>query len=89
VANVDDTGSVLINDTNSSFSAWVDVWIESKDVACDWNQYIFYNTDFDDMVKKSVQENADVFDLATSMAINYLEHEGIISQESDGTWINK
>lgn len=48
---------------------WLDVTYdeEYKELNIDWNQYIFYNTDKDDMARKAFQENCDNFDEADSL----------------------
>jgi len=45
---------------------WVDVDIVDKNIRADWNKYIFNLTDADDLLKREVQADCNVFDLATS-----------------------
>ena len=78
--------SVLIQD--KKIKAWVDVWIEDEDVQCDWNQYIFDETNSKDIALKEWQENVLNFDMATSLAVEALEHAGIIRQAENGKWLN-
>jgi|APGre2960657404_1045060.scaffolds.fasta_scaffold210669_1 hypothetical protein len=78
--------AVLIQDQD--IEAWVDVWIEEEDVQCDWNQYIFLDSDPNDMAIKTWQENPDNFDMASSLAVEALEKAGIIRQAENGKWYN-
>lgn len=78
--------SVLIQEND--IEAWVDVWIEDEDVQCDWNQYIFDVTNSKDIALKEWQENVLNFDMATSLAVEALEHAGIIRQAENGKWFN-
>lgn len=82
--------SVLIQD--KKIKVWVDVSVEDKDLSIDWNKYIFYLTDEEDVKIKQYQEaytdeagcyNADAcFSLATS----YLEEQKLIYQSNQGNW---
>jgi hypothetical protein len=76
--------SVLVKDKNSDFSAWVDVHISDNDVVSDWNKYIFHLNDAKDVKQKSLQENTDIFESATSEAIDYLEKKDAIHQGEKG-----
>lgn len=76
--------SVLVKDKNSNFSAWVDVYISGDDVSTDWNKYIFNLKDSKDVKQKALQENTDIFDMATSEATDYLEKKGLIHQDDKG-----
>jgi hypothetical protein len=69
---VDDTGSVLI-DTGQGFSVWVDVWEQDGELVADWNQYIFFLENENDLRVKAFQEDTENFDLASSLAIEYYE----------------
>lgn len=81
--------SVLIRDKNSEFSAWIDISIteQYQDINAEWNQYIFYDND-DDVFMKKMQENEDVYELASSLAIQYLVDANKIIQRNDATWHN-
>ena len=61
---------------------WLDVSYddEYKEIHVDWNQYIFYNTDEDDMERKAFQENCDNFDAADSEVYWILLREGEIKE---------
>jgi hypothetical protein len=80
--------SVLIKDKKSDFTAWVDVWVDTEyqDVNTDWNMYIFDLKDTNDVRQKTLQENTDIFEDATSTAIQYLEDKGVIMQDDKAKW---
>ena len=78
--------SVLIKDKNSKFQAWIDTWVDNKDIDQDWNQYIFHTDDVNDRIQKAVQEDDNVFDLACNEALSYLQKKGLIIQGDDGWW---
>ena len=86
--NKDEGFSVLVKDTNSNFSAWVDVYIpnDSKDVSVDWNKYIFHTTNSNDIKQKTIQEDNEVFDVVTSEAVNFLSEKGLLVQDEKGEW---
>ena len=84
--NTDSAYSVLIVDQYSGLQLWVDVDVVDKDVRADWNQYIFILTDEDDLLKIEVQADCNVFDLATSEAIDFLESINKIQQTEDAQW---
>ena len=86
--NKDEGFSVLVKDTNSNFSAWVDVYIpnDSKDVSVDWNKYIFNTTNSNDIKQKTIQEDNEVFDVVTSEAVNFLSEKGLLVQDEKGEW---
>ena len=66
---IDDSGSVLIQ--HKKIQVWVDVWKEGEEFFADWNQYIFFLTDKNDIKVKLFQENCNNFDEATSLAIEF------------------
>ena len=63
-------GSVLI-DTKKGFNVWVDVWHEDDELFSDWNKYIFYLDDEDDVKQKEFQEDSNNFMEATEEAIDF------------------
>ena len=79
--------SVLVKDKNSDFTTWVDVWIEDNDVRTEWNQYIFHHTDPKDVRQQKLQENDDIFDYATSEAVEHLKEQKKI-YDTDRGWYN-
>jgi len=76
VLKIDNSGSVLIQAKN--LKIWVDVWKEDNEFRADWNQYIFHLDNDKDMEIKKFQEDANNFDEATSIAINYCENNRTI-----------
>lgn len=76
--------SVLIKDGN--IKGWVDVWIESQDVICDWNQNSFIMTDQKDVKLKQWQDNLENFEDATNMAVKTLTNARIIYQDENAKW---
>ena len=84
----EDGFSVLVQDRNSKWQAWVDVWVdeEYKDVNTEWNQYIFYNSDESDILSQALQDDDTIYDYATSEAISALEKKGYIYQDENGKW---
>ena len=67
---IDSSGSVLVKAKNG-IEVWVDVWQENDELMADWNKYIFYLDNPQDVKIKEFQENCDNFDEATSIAIEY------------------
>ena len=67
---------------------WVNVSIDSKygDIDADWNQYIFFNNNNQDVHRKAVQEDTNEFDMATSEAICFLEYFNEARQTDRGIW---
>ena len=84
--DAEQTATVAVENPNDNKCYWVDVWITDQDVEADWNQYIFYLTDLDDVTRQEAQADPDNFDEATSTAICYLESENIIYQDNNGNW---
>lgn len=84
----DDTESILIKDKYSGMEFWFHSWINEKchDIDCEWNQYIFYLTDSDDVLRKLLQENNWVFDLVSSEALAYQQKMGVVHQWDNGYW---
>lgn len=80
--------SVCLEHLESGRKYWLDVFLDGKvaDMNVEWNQYIFYTTDKDDMARKEFQEDCDNFDEACSEAISILESEGEVFQDTDGEW---
>ncbi len=76
--------AVLIQD--GRIKAWVDIWIESEDVICDWNKYIFYLNSKEDIILRKWQDKIENFVDATIIARETLEKQGIIYQDRNGKW---
>ena len=84
----DDGWSVKIQDQKSGMEFWVDVWVDTnyKDVETEWNQYIFDIQDDDDQLRSAIQNDNNVWDLASSEAVSYLEENNEIKQNEKGEW---
>ena len=76
--------AVLIKD--GDIEAWVDIWISDGEVCCGWNKYIFHPADTE---QQMWQDNLENFDIATSLAIEALEKEKQIYQDTTGKWYAK
>jgi hypothetical protein len=66
----DDYASVLIKDKSSKWTVWVDV--DLTDGSCEWNQYIFTLTDSRDVLAKNLQEQPEIYDVCSGIAVDYL-----------------
>ena len=86
-----DTWSVCVADEQEQFSAWVDVWIDAdyNDVMTEWNHYIFYTDNENNVWQMLHQDNDEVYDMFTSEAVCALESKGYIYQDEDGKWFVK
>ena len=64
--------SVLIEDRALGFEAWLDVWDGpcDEDWNLEWNQYIFYLDDVNDIFQKCCQENPNMFEWCESLAVD-------------------
>ena len=69
---IDGTGSVLI-DTGKGFNVWMDVWMDGQDITADWNQYIFFLDNPEDVKIRKFQGDDNNFDICSSLAISYYE----------------
>ena len=80
--------SVCLYHEESGKAYWLDANLNEgyHDIEIEWNQYIFYNTDTDDMERKAFQEDNENFDEASSEVICVLEREGEVFQGEDGDW---
>lgn len=83
--------SVLVQSKKHKVKLWIDVSIDNKynDVIADWNKYIFYLNDPQDVKIKKIQENCNNFMDFTSVAIQYLQSKGLIFQDDEGKWFEK
>lgn len=70
--------AIQLYDEESGKYYWMDVSYDEKyyEINVDWNQYIFYLTDKDDIERKAFQENCDNFDIAVSEVYWALISEG-------------
>ena len=69
---IDETGSVLI-DTKKGFNVWVDVWKDENELTADWNKYIFYLDNENDVEIRTFQEDCNNFIEATEVAIDFYQ----------------
>ena len=67
---IDDSGSVLVKAKNG-IEVWVDVWEQDGELTAEWNKYIFYLDNPQDVKIREFQENCDNFIEATEIAIDY------------------
>ncbi len=72
VVERDEGFSVLIEDKAIGFEAWLDVWDGpcDEDWGVNWNQYIFYLNDVNDIFQKYCQENSNMFEWCESLAVD-------------------
>lgn len=70
----EDSGSFLIHSDELGRSLWMDVWT-SKDgeIQCDWNKYIFFKNNSNDMEEMRIQGDCEVFDSFSSVAVECFE----------------
>ncbi len=73
ILKIDKKGSVLIQ-TKESLKIWVDVWEEGNDIFADWNKYIFYLNDSEDLKIKKFQEEPNNYMECTSFVIEFFEN---------------
>lgn len=83
--------SVCLYRKDSKRRYWLDVSLDEKyhDPTVEWNQYIFYLTDPDDIDRKEFQENDDNFDGACDEVISVLAAKDEIFCGEDGDWYIK
>ena len=69
---------------------WLDVTFvedgDGNDLRIDWNQYIFYNTDEDDMARKAFQEDCNNFEEAISEVRDTLFWECEVVEDDYGAY---
>ena len=70
---------------------WLDVSLDEKyqELNIDWNQYIFYLTDSDDVARKEFQEDCDNFEAACEICYQVLDEQGEVFSGEDGDWYLK
>jgi len=78
--------SVLVKDENSEFEAWVDVYVLDGDIITDWNKQIFYLNNEKDIFQKNMQDDAYIFELCTSISVQFLEENNKVKQNESGIW---
>lgn len=65
---------------------WIDLDIVDNDVRTEWNQYIFFDYNEEDQIRKKYQENTDFFTEITSYAIKKCLSLNLIHQDDKGNW---
>lgn len=76
--------SVRVSDKNSDFKAWIDVHIHDNDIVTEWNQYIFYLDNADDLRQRYLQDSAELFSLCCEKVEDYLIKIGEIEYSESG-----
>lgn len=71
---IDDTGSVLVKKGNMSL--WMDIHSDSDgELYADWNKYIFFTNDAQDMKEQKFQEDIENYREFSEVAIAYYEQQ--------------
>lgn len=79
VIKTDYSGSFLVHSDELGRSLWMDVWIEDGEILCDWNKYIFFTNDSNDMEEMRIQSDCETFESFSSAAIEYFESCNVVS----------
>lgn len=64
--------SVLI-DTEKGFNVWVDVWKQDGEWVADWNKYIFFVDNDEDLKIRDFQQQIGSYEECASLAINMFD----------------
>lgn len=77
--------SVQLLDSESGRHYWMDAFYNEryKDINVEWNQYIFYLTDKDELARKAFQENCENFDEAVDAVMGVLMDTEVYRDEND------
>lgn len=83
--------SVCLYHKESKKRYWIDIGLDERwhEFEIDWNQYIFYNSDHDDMERKAFQEDCDNADEAFSDAVQVLVDQDEVFLGEDGDYYIK
>ena len=82
----DNANSVLIK-VNDTLSVWFDLWIDNdNELTGDWNKYIFYLNDKNDLEIQDYQSNAENFTTCFELAEEYLKEKNILIENSNGEY---
>ena len=78
--------AVQVFDEETKKFYWLDVSYDPKykDLSIDWNQYIFYLSDEDDLARKAFQEDCENFEAALDEVYSILLSEGELIDTNDG-----
>lgn len=82
----DDGFSVLVEDENSEIKNWVDIYLNGEEYVCEWNQYIFGESDEDQRLKQ-FQETEGVFGMTEECAMSKLQEENLLDTDDDGNYV--
>ena len=82
--DADGIGNVLIRDKFSGMDFWVNVWTKCGEVMYEWNQYIFFDNDVEDMLRKEIQADNGVAEQAMSCSFDYLLKIRYIYKDKNG-----
>jgi hypothetical protein len=78
--------SIRIKCEKANVDLWADYSIEDEDISMEWNMYIFFDDNKDDMRIKKFQDNCNAYEIVSSAGISYLEEKNLITQDEDGAW---
>lgn len=83
--------SICLYHKESKRRYWMDISLDEKyqELNVEWNQYIFYLTDSDDVARKEFQEDCDNFEAACEACYQVLEEQGEVFRGEDGDWYLK
>lgn len=76
--------SVLVKDKNSNFETWVDLWVEDGEVNLDWNQMTYHKFDSNDMIKKGVESDSDIYSDTYNIVLDKLITDEMIYEDETG-----
>lgn len=67
---------------------WLDCWIDEEygDLCADWNQYIFFLNDSEDVHRRDFQNRTDAWEAAWCEASEALQIYGHVVQDDFGKW---
>ena len=81
--------SIRIKCEKADVDIWADYSIEDEDISMEWNKYIFFNSNKNDMRIKKFQENCNVYEIVSNVGVWYLEEKNLIAQDDSGAWFTK
>jgi len=86
VVKYEDNGEmffVLVKDKNSDFISWVDLWEDSGEITSDWNQMVYNTNNSNDIIKKGVESDPNVYDLTYSISLDKLLRDEMIYYDDE------
>jgi len=78
--------SVCVQCKKLNIITWFDVGIDAKDVCGDWNKYIFFKNNPNDVLIEKFQSNDSMFMFVDSVSIHFLIDNDYIFQDINGDW---